>query len=294
MVALKIGLYIRLLGRPGSNPPPPSWQSIREQALAAEVAGFDLVVFEDALLYADPDGNVGVWDAVSIAAGVAAATTRIGIAHAVINSPYRYPGRVAAIATTLDAMSGGRYTLGIGAGNTPDDYPRFGIEADPRYSRFAEAIEIIHGLLKNGRMSFAGRYYRVEDAELVLRGPRPAGPPLAIAAGGSKMLRLAARFGDEWNWWTAEPDNPAAMRDLVAEMNRACEEIDRDPASLRRSIDLFSIQADEDPDAVADRLLAYAELGFDEVRIDLKSQPGMSRSEAIAKLRDAVAKVQAG
>ena len=290
---MKIGLYIRLLGRPGTQPPPPGWHSIRDQALAAEAAGFDLVVFEDALLYASPDANIGVWEGVSMAAAVAASTSRIGIAHAVINSPYRYPGRVAAIAMALDEISGGRYTLGIGAGNTPDDYPRFGIDANPRYSRFAEAMGIIHGLLRHGPMSFDGRYYRVEDAELVLRGPRPAGPPIAIAAGGSKMLRLAARFGDEWNWWTTEPDNPAALSGLVAETERACEEIGRDPASLRRSIDLFSVVVKGSAEEMADRLLSHAAVGFDEIRCDLKPDNGKSQLEAIGWMAEVVSRVHA-
>ncbi len=141
---MKIGLYIRLLGRPGGQPTPPTWPSVRDQALAAEAAGFDLVVLEDALLYADDDGPVGVWESVSMVAATAAATSTIGVGHAVMNSPYRPPAMTAKIAATLDEIAGGRYTFGIGLGNTPDDYPLFGIDADPRYSRFAEAIQIVH------------------------------------------------------------------------------------------------------------------------------------------------------
>ena len=73
---------------------------------------------------------------------------------------------VAKIAETLDEISGGRYILGIGAGNVPaSDYAAFGILADKRYSRFAEAIEIIHELLKSGRVDFAGEYW---SARIVL------------------------------------------------------------------------------------------------------------------------------
>jgi alkanesulfonate monooxygenase SsuD/methylene tetrahydromethanopterin reductase-like flavin-dependent oxidoreductase (luciferase family) len=289
---VKIGLYIRLLGRPGTYPPPPSWPSIREQALAAEAGGFDLVVLEDALLYGSEPDVLGVWEGVTMAAAIAASTSSIGIAQAVMNSPYRYPGRVAAIATALDEISGGRYTLGIGAGNTPDDYPRFGIKSDPRYSRFAEAIEIIHGLLKTGRMSFEGSFYSVRDAKLPLRGPSTGGPPISIAAGKPRMLRLAARFGDEWNWWTGNPGDLNELRPLVDEADRACEEIGRDPASLRRSVDVFSIVSGGSVDQAAETLRSYGSIGFDEVRCELQPAPGTSRLDAIEWMKMVVARVR--
>lgn len=290
---MKVGIYIRLFGRPGSDRPPPSWASIRDQARAAEAAALDLVVLEDALLYESESGNLGVWEGATMAAAVAAATSTIGVAHAVVNSPYRYPGRVAAMANTLDEISGGRYTLGIGAGNTPDDYPRFGIEADPRYSRFAEAIEIIHGLLKNGRMSFDGEHYHVRAAELPLRGPRAGGPPIAIAAGKPRMLMLAARFGDEWNWWTSEPEEPGTIKALIEQMEHACAEVGRDPATLRRSIDVFSVTAAGSREEAAEGLLRYAALGFDEVRCDLNPEGDKSQLDAIDWMAEVAARVRA-
>jgi alkanesulfonate monooxygenase SsuD/methylene tetrahydromethanopterin reductase-like flavin-dependent oxidoreductase (luciferase family) len=303
---MKIGLYIRQFGRPGSVPPPPTWQSVRDQALAAEAAGFDLVVLEDALLYPGDDGPMGVWESVSMVAAIAASTSTIGVGHAVLNSPYRAPALSAKIAATLDEIAGGRYVFGIGLGNTPDDYPLFGIDADPRYSRFAEAIEIISGLLRNGRSDVDGTWYRAPGAELVLQGPRPSGPPIVIAAGKPKAMRLVARHADEWNWWTAERDGLATLGDLVAEMERACDEVGRDPATLRRSLDVFSVAvpgvpgpaADTSelliagpPEAIADALGAYQELGFEEIRVNLRVPPATPRTEAIAWMRDVVDRV---
>jgi alkanesulfonate monooxygenase SsuD/methylene tetrahydromethanopterin reductase-like flavin-dependent oxidoreductase (luciferase family) len=303
---MKIGLYIRLLGRPGTQLPPPSWPSVRDQALAAEAAGFDLVALEDALLYADDDGPVGAWESVSMVAAVAAVTSTIGVGHAVMNSPYRAPALVAKIATTLDEISGGRYVFGIGLGNTPDDYPRFGIDADPRYSRFAEAIQIVHSLLKTGRADFEGRFYRAPGAELVLRGPRLNGPPIVIAAGKPRALRLVAEYADEWNWWVSERD-PTALRATVEELERACSDVGRDPATLRRSLDVFSVVAGEgrdgagdalqiggSPAAIADSLVAYGELGFSEVRISLVAPEGLPRNQAIASMHEVVERVHAG
>jgi alkanesulfonate monooxygenase SsuD/methylene tetrahydromethanopterin reductase-like flavin-dependent oxidoreductase (luciferase family) len=306
---MKIGLYIRLLGRAATEPRAPTWPSVRDQALAAEAAGFDLVVFEDGLQYFDEDGAIGVWESVSMAAAAAAATTTIGIGHAVINSPYRAPALTAKIAATLDEIAGGRYSFGIGLGNTPDDYPLFGIDADPRYSRFSEAIQIIHGMLRDGRSDFEGMYYRAPGAELILRGPRPNGPPIVIAAGKPKAMRLVARWADEWNWWIAERDGAPRLRELVAEMNRACEESNRDPATLRRSLDVFSVavagvppvaadsselQISGSPTAMAEALLAYGELGFAEVRLNLRVPAGSARTEAIARMEEVVSQVHAG
>lgn len=290
---MRIGAYIRLFGRPGTDPPPPAWASIRDQALAAETAGFDLVVLEDAALYPGEAGDAGVWEAMTTAAAIAVATTGIEIGHAVINNPYRHPTLVARCAVTLDEISGGRYRLGIGLGNTPDDYPRFGIDAERRYSRFAEAIHVIHGLLRDGRASLDGQFYQVPDAELILRGPRPTGIPIIVAGGKPKMLGLAARYADEWNWWAVDEADgglPELTR-LSAEVDAACREIGREPASLGRSVDVFGIDAPArslQASELAARLLPYREVGFAEVRCDVRPRRGESRADALAAMADVV------
>lgn len=297
---MKIGAYIRLFGRPGTDPPPPGWVSIQEQARMAEAVGFDLVVLEDAALYPDEEGNAGLWEAMTTAAGIAAVTTRIGIGHAVINNPYRHPTLVARCAATIDEISGGRYRLGIGLGNTPDDYPRFGVDADRRYSRFAESIEVIHGLLRSGHASLEGEFYRIPAAELILRGPQATGIPIVIAAGKPKMLRLAARYADEWNWWVdadAE-DGVERLIELAVELDRACHEVGREPTTVRRSVDVYSVRSpgagEADSTALGASLLAYRDLGFDEVRCDVRQLPGQGRADALAAMSEVVRLVHEG
>jgi len=297
---VRIGAYLRLFGRASGENAAPGWSDIRAQAQAAERAGFDLVVLEDAALYPDDDGNAGVWEAMTVAAGVAAATERIEIAHGVVNNPYRHPTLVARSAATLDEISGGRYRLGIGLGNTPDDYPRFGIDADRRYSRFAESIQIITDLLRNGRTTFEGEFYQVPGAELVLRGPRPGGIPVIVAAGKPKMVRLAATFADEWNWWVVPGDDDgAAVDDIVqrsADVDAACREVGRDPASLARSVDIFSIEPPSDAaeiETLARRLLAYRYAGITEVRVDIRSATVPDRVAAIEAMAGVVSELHA-
>jgi len=306
---MRVGLINQLHGRPDAETPAPTWESISERATAAETAGFDSFVFEDALLYRGEKTTNGVWESVSIAAALAATTTSIALGQSVINSPYRSPAMMAAIATTLDEISGGRYILGIGAGNTPDsDYAAFGFPTDHRYSRFAEAIQIIHALLKTGRADFNGDYYTVKEAELVLRGPRPEGPPINIAAGSPKMLKLVAKYGDAWNWWGWDEsleETSTRFKPLIDQLDRACQDEGRDPKTVMRTFDLYTVVPEgfEDADGlemkqpvtgssgrIADYLLGIGGLGFDEVRCDLWPKT----SEAIEAMRPVVKAVQKG
>jgi len=203
---------------------------------------------------------------------------------------------VAKIAETLDEISAGRYILGIGAGNTPDsEYAAFGIQADKRYSRFAEAIEIIHSLLKNGKVDFEGKYWSANDADLVLRGPRPQGPPIVIAAWGPKMMRLAARFADVWNGWVPAGPSVTAFRPMVKKLEGACEQVGRDPATLRRSLDIqvdplgcyeeLSPGGSGKPIAGSCQEIAEAILSFKEISVDEVRCYAFSKDTAEAKLK---------
>lgn len=310
---MRIGLIAQLHGRPDGETPAPSWSSTSERASAAEAAGFDMFVFEDALLYPGQEGSYGVWESVSIAGAIAATTNRINFGQSVMNCPYRSPAMTAKIAETIDEISQGRYVLGIGAGNTPDtDYEAFGFPKDKRYSRFSEAIQIIYGLLKTGAVDFEGEFYSAKQAELVLRGPRPEGPPINIAAGGPKMLQLVARYGDAWNWWgwdeTLEQVSER-LHPIIQQLEQACEAEGRDPETLGRTFDVYTIvpegfagvaeQADDfqmdhpitgRSEEIAAHILAMGEFGFDEVRCDLYPKS----AAAIEAMRPIVDLVHAG
>lgn len=286
---MRIGLITGLHGRPEGDTPAPTWESVLTLARTAEDAGFDMFVYEDALLYRSEEATDGGWEAMTISGGLAATTERISFGPSVVNSPYRSPALVAKIAETLDEMSGGRFVLGIGAGNTADsDYRAFGFPTDRRYSRFAEAIEIIHDLLKTGSTDFDGDFYSALESELVMRGPSGTGPPINIAAGGPKMLRLVARYADEWNWW-AWDETIDQVRDrmgpIIEELDAACAEIGRDPTALTRTIDVYSVIApgsDVKPpkmnapvsggvDDIVEYMAGLRDMGFTEVRCDIAS-----------------------
>lgn len=282
---MRIGLIAQLHGRPGSDLHP-SWQAIHDLAATAEQVGFDMFVFEDVLMYRGETATDGCWESMTIAGAIAASTDSIRLGQSVVNAPYRSPAMTASMATTLDEISAGRYVLGIGAGNSPvSDYKGFGFPTDHRYSRFAESIHIIHTLLRTGRVTYDGEFYSADDAELVLRGPASHGPEINIAAGGTRMLELVARYADAWNWWTWDETIGEALERLVPLMNQldaACEAIGRDPSSLQRTLDLYSVTPpglapntdmhqplSGNPEQITEALLRLRASGFGEVRCDL-------------------------
>lgn len=303
---MRIGLIMRLNGRMDDNSrASPTWDDIRAQVATAEQVGFDSAVFEDGLFYPGKKEDSGLWEAVAISGAIAEATSTIEFGPSVFNGVYRSPAMLAKIAETIDEISGGRFIFGIGAGNTPDeDYQTFGFPTDFRYSRFEEAIEIIHSMLKSGRADHQGRFWSANNAEMVMRGPRDQGPPIVIAGGKPKMLRLAARFGDEWNWWAHGKDLIESVRPITEELDQACAEVGRDPATLRRSLDVYSVDPlgiGFDPEAhmvqiggptgeIADALLEFSEVGIGEVRCDLVYEGGLENKiqavEAMAAVVD--------
>lgn len=309
---MDVGIALSFGGYPESGRfEPPTWKDLREQARAAEAVGFDLLIGEDCLSQPFGDRTSGHWESMTVLAALAEATSVIRIGHGVVNAPYRNPGLIAKSAETLDEISGGRFFLGIGAGNTPDaDYRAFGVAADPRFSRFDETIRIVADLLRDGRTTFDGRYHRADDAQLLLRGPRDSGPPIVIAAGGPRMMRLAAEVADGWNWWGGPHATPDEFEDRMRALDVACEEVGRDPATLDRTLDLHlplvpgGVEFDPDrplpsDEETAEAILAFGELGVREVRCyPHPFLPGVRRAsgrvELVEGMADLVAMVQAG
>jgi alkanesulfonate monooxygenase SsuD/methylene tetrahydromethanopterin reductase-like flavin-dependent oxidoreductase (luciferase family) len=199
---------------------------------------------------------------------------------AVLASPLRNPALVAKIAETIDMVSEGRFVLGLGAGSgPPEEYESFGIAQRRPYARFAEAVEIISGLIREGHCDYDGAFYQARDSVLRPRGPRPEGLPIAIGASGPKMMRLAARFADEWNGLTFGTPTLAHFAPMVEAVDAACDEVGRDPATLRRSIDIivaptnvtdigipgFGTPIHGTPSEIAAQLASFSDIGISEV-----------------------------
>jgi probable F420-dependent oxidoreductase len=234
---LKVGLFIGLF-EGFMNGQTATWTDIAAMAHKAEEVGFDSIWLPDHFLIRDDPGEepLGVWECTTMLAALAAATARVELGTLVLCSGFRNPAMLAKMADTIDEISGGRLILGLGAGYHDPEYHAFGYPTDHRYSRFAEALQIIHGLLRNGSIDFAGTYYQARECVLRPRGPRAEGPPIMIGTRGPKMLRLTARYADLWNAFLLRGHSrPEDLAPAMDPLDVACKEVGRDPATLGRT-----------------------------------------------------------
>jgi alkanesulfonate monooxygenase SsuD/methylene tetrahydromethanopterin reductase-like flavin-dependent oxidoreductase (luciferase family) len=195
-----------------------------------------------------------------------------------------HPALLANRAATLDHLSGGRMTLGMGAGWQINEHHAYGIELEApgaRVSRFEESIQIVRSLLDNDHTDFDGEFYTFTNAPC---DPKPiqAKLPILVGTGGPRMCRITARHAQEWNTWGA-PEMAAGARETFT---NACEAVDVDPASLHTSVQaMFFVTEDDEKAAkikggdagprsiagsvahIIDQIGQYAEQGFDEVII---------------------------
>jgi alkanesulfonate monooxygenase SsuD/methylene tetrahydromethanopterin reductase-like flavin-dependent oxidoreductase (luciferase family) len=210
------------------------WPEMVAMARAAEDAGFDSIWLGDHLLYDLPDGTVrGPWEVWTALAGLAAVTERVELGPLVASTSFHAPAMLAKLAATVDAISGGRLIVGLGAGWNEREYTAYGFPFDKRVSRFEEAFTIIRRLLRTSRCDFHGTYYDVEDGVLDPGPVRPGGPPLMLGSVGPRMLRIGLPHVDAWNvWWSDygnDADDFAAVRARVEE---AAERAGRGPGEV--------------------------------------------------------------
>ena len=227
---MKIGAVIMLMDIPVLQRAH-TWPEIRQIGVNCEDLGFDSLWVYDHLLYRQKKGEtIGIWEGWSMLTALAAVTQRVELGTLVACNSFRNPALLAKMAHTVDEISGGRLTLGVGAGWNQPEYEAFGFPFDHRVDRFEEALQIIRPLLKEGRVDFAGKYYTARDCEISPRSPRPQGPPLLVGAGKPRMLNLTARYADLWN--VGYMTIPRSTEKLTKSLHKACQQVGRDPASL--------------------------------------------------------------
>ncbi len=228
---MKIGVVIMLAeGREQRRAP--TFQEICGQAQQAERMGFDSIWLYDHLLYRFGKGKTttGIWEGWTMLSALAVSVPRVELGMLVTCNSFRNPALLAKMAHTVDEISGGRLTVGLGAGWNEPEYKAFGFPFDHRVDRFEEAIQIIRPLLKEGHVDFEGKYYTARDCEITPRSPRPGGLPLLVGSHGPRMLRLTAQYADLWN--TGYLSLPRALVKPSKALRKACREVGRDPDSL--------------------------------------------------------------
>lgn len=290
--------------------------------------GFDWISAWDHIYEAPPDmaggpGTVPHFEAVATLAALAVETTNARLGCLVFYVGYRNPGLLAKAAITIDHLAGGRFELGLGAGWHEWEAEAYGYEFPPvgtRLDMLEEAVQLIGPLVGGGRFesdgpvpsdgdgngvatseptrtSFAGRHYRLHEASCL---PPPAQGGLPILVGGvgeRRTLPMAARHADGWNAAYIPPDHFARLNRIL---DARCVDIDRDPATIERSVNLiFAMGADESrarqaeaelaeqwgaradrvrggallgaPERAVEQVLAYVEAGADMVNVALRA-----------------------
>ena len=217
------------------------WPEMVAMARAAEHAGFDSIWLGDHLLYDLPNGQVrGPWEVWTALAALACVTERVELGPLVASTSFHAPAMLAKLAATVDAISGGRLILGLGAGWNQREYTAFGFPYDKRVSRFAEAFTIIRELVRTGRSDFRGVYYEVAECVLDPRPVRPGGPPLMLGSVSPRMMRIGLPHVDAWNVWWSDYGNDAEgfaavrtrVEDAIEQAGRAPGEVEATAAML--------------------------------------------------------------
>ncbi|GAA0466543.1 luciferase-like hypothetical protein [Paractinoplanes deccanensis] len=275
-----------------------SFAGVLEAARHASETGWDGVHFADHFM---PNGASGpVLECGSVVAALAAAVPRIRITTLVYGMTYRHPAVLANMAATVDHISGGRFTLGVGAGWQINEHEQYGIELPPvkqRIDRFVEGVQALRGLLRDHRTTLHGTYYQLTDAEC---DPKPIQNPLPVligAKGEKRMLRIVAEHADAWNTWGV----PSHIAQKSAVLDTHCEAIGRDPRTIARTAQALTVVDGEIPDgitmpviggpipALKDAIAEYEALGLDELIIpDGLLGTGPDRLKAMDVLRTLV------
>ncbi|MBN9212080.1 MAG: LLM class F420-dependent oxidoreductase [Microbacterium sp. 71-36] len=217
-------------------------------ARSAEAHGLDGFFRSDHYLrMGDGDPLPGPTDAWTTLAGLARETSRIRLGTLVSSVTYRVPGILAIQVAQVDAMSGGRAELGLGTGWFEAEHAAYGIPFPPkRFDLLEEQLAIVTGLWSTPvgeTFSFEGANYRLDAAPAL---PKPVQSPLPVIVGGGGPKRtpaLAARFATEFNIGFVPED---VVAEKFAVVRAACEDIGRDPATLKLSVALPTIVGADD------------------------------------------------
>lgn len=225
-------IAIMVEGQDGLNWP--RWQRL---ATAVETLGFAGLYRSDHMTNANPPDKDSLELWVSLT-WLASHTQRIEFGPLVSPFSFRDPVMTARMASAVDDLSGGRLTLGLGAGWQEREHHNYGwdlLDVPGRFARYEEGLEVVTRLLKSDApVDFAGAYYRLNEAILLPRPARAGGPPILIGGNGPKRtLPLAARYAREWN---AVYISPAEFQEKSRLLDTLLEENGRAPTEVRRSI----------------------------------------------------------
>lgn len=270
-------------------------------AQAAEEAGFSDVVLPDSIGYPKesdstypytPDGNREFLEnkpfiePLIASAAMAAATTRVEFVTGVLKLPIRHPVIFAKEVTSLAAITGGRFKLGIGTSPWPDDYEMVGLPWAGRGRRFEECVEIIRGLETGEYFEYHGEFYEFQAFKLNPPAPEPI--KLIIGGHAEAHIERAARIGDGWM--------PAGMpteqiADIVSRIHERRRELGRDHLPFEVHASNMDSASPEGIERLTDAGVTHTGggwSGFNPYALEPDTQPLQVKLDAIAQFGEQV------
>ncbi|MFB6268400.1 MAG: TIGR03560 family F420-dependent LLM class oxidoreductase [Halobacterium sp.] len=215
------------------------WEQTRRGVEAAEELGFDAVWAPDHLLLGRDHAEYECWTLLSYIAGI---TEDVDVGSLVLCNDYRNPALVAKMAATLDAVSGGRLQLGLGAGWHEPEYDAYGWEyrdGFERLMRLDESIRLLKRMWASDAepVSFDGDHYTVADAYCEPSPVQDPHPPILVGGQGEEVtLKLVAKHADVWNTDVFNGDLET-LEHKIGVIEDHCETVGRDPEDVEYSWD---------------------------------------------------------
>ena len=268
---MKIGVIVPQgwVGEYDGWDPLDAWRRTTAVAQEADRLGFESIwLFDHFHTVPRPTDEITFESFTSLSA-LAAVTERVRLGHVVICTAFRNPALTAKMISTMDAISGGRMELGIGAGWKRDEWLAYGYgfpETKERLARLADDLEVITRMLdgdKHQHATHEGRHSSVRDAINVPKPIQRPRVPIMVGGNGPNVTwRLAARHADELN---VDGLTPTELAEALPVIRGRCEEIGRDPATLSVSVHVWGEDITERGAPRVDLLAAYRELGVSRV-----------------------------
>lgn len=243
--------------------PAAAWERTLRLAEQAEALGFEsLWVFDHFTQVPEPKEEI-TFESFATVTALAMVTRRVRLGHMVICAGFRNPALTAKMASTIDVIAGGRFELGIGAGWKEDEWRAYGYgfpTIGERMAAFGDQLEIVTRMLAPGRATYRGEHHQILGAINEPKGLQQPRMPIIVGGNGRNVtFRYAARFADELNLVFLGPDEVAEELPIIASR---CEEIGRDPATLRVSLYMRDQDVRPEGQERVDTLGRFAELGL--------------------------------
>ena len=249
---MRIGLALPQYDYSVPGESPLEWETIAEHARRAEALDFDSLwlsdhLFLDIAKYGGTDDHHGAFECLVTLAALARTVSKPRLGSLVICEAFRPATVLAKSLATLDRISGGRLDVGLGAGWYEPEYEAIGMPMPSprvRLDRLAEAVEVVKRLLGGGPLTFEGQHHRAVGARNL---PPALGEPRVFVGGkGDRLLRLVAEQADGWNTcWTWTIDD---YRGRLDRLERECDKLGRDPATVWRSLGLYALCGEDEAD----------------------------------------------